>query len=119
MKTSVTTLDFSVHIVLFSNFVLEITAFHILVKAFVRFYHFFTHIIIYLCPKALNIKSFCLDELLSHTHRFFYSDNHIDNTFFHRKDNGGLFVLLYSYLYFVINVQAKEKMLEFMHVTQT
>ena len=45
VETSVTTLDFSVHFILFSNFVLEITALHILVECLVRGDYFFIHIL--------------------------------------------------------------------------
>ena len=44
VETSFTTLDFSVHFILFSNFVLESSALHILVECLVRFDYFFTHI---------------------------------------------------------------------------
>ena len=79
------------------------------------------HISIYLCPKALNIKSFCLYELLSHTHFLCYSNNHIGNIFFRRKGNGDLLVLLHSYLHlhFVINAKTEEKVLEFVNETNT
>ena len=45
VKTSVTTLDFSVHFILFSNFVLKITALHILIESLVRGDYFFIHIL--------------------------------------------------------------------------
>ena len=45
MKTSITTLYISIHFIFFSNFVLEVTAFHILVESLVRFDYFFTHIL--------------------------------------------------------------------------
>lgn len=54
--------------------------------------------------KALNVKSFCLGELLSDNHFLYYFDNHIGNIFFHRKDNGGLLVLLCSYLYLLFKL---------------
>lgn len=66
-------------------------------------------------PEGVNHQFFCLYELLSHTHFLYYSNNHIRNIFFHRKGNGGLLVLLYSYLHlhFVINTKTEEKVLEF------
>ena len=72
-----------------------------------------------LCQKALNIKSFCLYELLSHTHFPYDSNNHIGNIFYHRKDNDSLFVLLHSYLHFVINSKTEEIMLELMNIKAT
>lgn len=50
-------------------------------------------------PEGIKHQSFCLDELLSHTHFLYYSNNRIGNIFFRRKDNNSLSVLLYSYLH--------------------
>ena len=56
MKTSITTLDFSIHFIFFSNFVLEVTAFHILVECLVRFYYFSTHILsIYILCRMVTL----------------------------------------------------------------
>ena len=121
MKTTLATLDIPTHFVLFADFILEATAFHILVESLVRGDYIITHITIYLCLKALYIKSFCLDELLSHIHFLYDSNNRIGNIFFRRKGNGNLLVLLHSYLHlhFVINSKTEEKILEFMHIKAT
>ena len=72
----------------------------------------------YLCQKELNIKYFCLYELLSHKNFPYDSNNRICNIFFRRKGNDDLLVLLRSYLHlhFMINTNTKEKVLQAMYI---